>query len=164
MPIAPPPIDEALRGAERAEALFELAVQGRVGLLRALRAIVVHHSATPRHTAFVSLERAHAREGWPACGYHAVVLESGELVHSRPLPIAGAHAAGRNMDTIGLCIVGDNRFEDTRWSPAQIATAREYIDALDLLVPHLALIGHRDVKATLCPGMSTAELRVLLER
>jgi hypothetical protein len=162
--IAPPALSAAQAAAERAEDVFELAVQGRVGRLLALRAVVVHHSASPLHTSLVSIEGTHLREGYATVGYHAVILGKGELVHCRPLPIAGAHAPRRNADSIGLCIVGDNRFEASRWVPAQTETARRYLDALELIAPGLELIGHRDVRATLCPGMSTAELRALLGR
>lgn len=149
---------------ERRERIFALAARGDADRLSALRGVVVHHSATSRSSSFEALESGHVARGYACVGYHALVMGDASLRIGRPLPIAGAHAPGRNADTIGLCIVGDNTAPEHRWLPTQLETARAFLAALELIAPGLELIAHRDVKATACPGMTRAELHALLVR
>lgn len=152
------------------EEAWRLATAGRLLFrLDALRAVVVHHSATSRDASYEAIVQGHTApkpqgNAWPMIGYHAVILGDGTLAPGRPIPVAGAHAPGRNLDTLGLCIVGDNTVPEHRWSPAQLRAARRWLDALDQVAPGLELLVHRDIKATLCPGLTRDAVRMLLGR
>jgi hypothetical protein len=129
--------------------------------MRAINRIVLHHSASSRLTTARDISRWH--KGKPP--YHFVIQGDGKLVVSkRRLPTAGAHAKGANFDSIGICIVGDNRkpgrYEDREvratdlWVRPQIDGARALIAAAKTLMPWLTLHGHRHVGTTktFCPG------------
>jgi hypothetical protein len=134
--------------------------------LKAVKSVVVHHSATPQGTTFESIRRGHLAKGWSDIGYHAVILSNGDLRTGRRLPLAGAHAPPRNFESIGLCIVGDNTRPDEIWTPDQLETAKQYLNALGLVFPGIEVIGHRDVQAghTACPGLDRERLLYLLGR
>lgn len=155
-----------MSGVLTREQAYVAASSGRMYKLAALRAIVVHHSATPRGATFAAIERGHtsAPRHYAMIGYHAIVLGDGSLCEGRPLPLGGAHAPPRNHDTLALCIVGDNTRPEHRWQQQQIDAAKRWLDAVDVLVPGLPIYGHRDIKATLCPGIERDELLTLLRR
>ena len=129
--------------------------------MRAINRIVLHHSASARSTTAADISRWH--NGKPP--YHFVILGNGGIVVSkRRLPTAGAHAKGANFDTIGICIVGDNRkpghYDDRLvratdlWVRSQVDATRHLIASARTLMPWLTLHGHRHVgtTATFCPG------------
>lgn len=134
--------------------------------LQSVDAVVIHHSATPRATTFESIRRAHLAKGWTDIGYHVVILGNGDLRVGRKLLDAGAHAPPRNFETIGLCIVGDNTTPGEEWTPDQIETAKQYLNAVALVFPGIEVTGHRDVRTghTACPGLDRERLLNLLGR
>jgi N-acetylmuramoyl-L-alanine amidase len=133
--------------------------------LKDLTTVIIHHSGGPRAQTFEAIQRHHiVSNGWQACGYHVVIDERGEIYRGRQLPKQGAHCPGMNHLALGICLVGDNTKTDHRWLPVQVSALRRYLHALDVVVPGLQLIGHRDAKATACPGITTDELRLLLGR
>jgi N-acetylmuramoyl-L-alanine amidase len=136
--------------------------------LRSLTTVVVHHSAGPRGQSFEAIAAHHTApkprgNGWAACGYHVVITADGALHYGRALPQMGAHCPGLNYEAIGVCLVGDNTRTSERWTAEQILALRRYIAALRVVAPGLRIIGHRDAKATLCPGISTERVLAMLE-
>lgn len=72
-------------------------------------------------------------------GYHHVIETDGTPRIGRPEAQIGAHVAGSNADSIGVCMIGTNKF-----SPAQWETLRELISRLKLKYPDASVWGHRD--------------------
>lgn len=77
--------------------------------------IVVHHSATD--TGNVETFRRHHKEvnGWDDVGYHYVITNGnggpdGEVQTGRAIEKIGAHAKGRNADSVGVCLVATDKF------------------------------------------------------
>ena len=104
-----------------------------------LKNIFVHCSATPWGDV-LTFDEWHRKRGWSGVGYHFVILNGhphpnvdfwpfldGVIQPGRPLdadPIfenyeIGAHVAGRNHDSIGICLVGKNVF-----TPAQLQSLK----------------------------------------
>ena len=124
--------------------------------------IVIHHSATPSGS-MARFDKEHKSKGWDGVGYHFVIgngtdTRDGEIEVTPRWPIQkwGAHA--KTLDNrynelgIGICLVGN--FDTEQPSDAQM-------QSLGRLVGHLMqtyrisqrnVIGHRDTKATQCPG------------
>lgn len=77
---------------------------------RNITKIIVHHSATDQGD--VDSFRKHHMEtkGWDDVGYHFVIKRDGTLQYGRPLFKQGAHAKGRNWNSIGICLVGKDQF------------------------------------------------------
>lgn len=132
--------------------------------------IVVHHSAgryvdnledSAREVCWV--QRVHQRnKGWSDVGYHYLIDGAGNVFRGRPMidghHAVGAHVAGQNATEIGVCLLGN--YEPTEPDACQ-GVSREALDALVDLSVFLcrsygiapdAILGHRDLAATLCPG------------
>ena len=126
------------------------------------RTVVIHHSASERGSAAI-FDRDHRYERhWSGgLGYHFVIGNGNPTpdgfveVGSRWTDQAdGAHAGVRefNHRGIGICLVGN--FEETYPTPRQMASLRALVRWIHLAfhIPYDQVIGHRDVKDTLCPG------------
>lgn len=123
--------------------------------------MVFHHSASSPDTPFDEIRSTHLSKGWKDVGYHFVITGDGIIHPGRRIETIGAHAQGANEDSIGVCLTGDNTrhpSEGFGWRPAQIAAAQRILDAIRLLWPQVTFVGHRDTKATLCPGLDIHEV------
>lgn len=128
--------------------------------------LVIHHSATPdgKTHEWPAIKKYHMEHnGWSDIGYHAGIERVGENVLiqvGRPLIRVGAHVAGFNSQSFGLCLVGnfDKATPDAgTWSMA--------LDlSLDIMrwftIPVSRVIGHREaydkmgqVRQKSCPGL-----------
>jgi len=52
----------------------------------------------------------HLDRGWSDIGYHFYIDSKGKMELGRPIEKAGAHCAGHNLRSIGICISGRKRF------------------------------------------------------
>ena len=103
--------------------------------------IIVHCSDTEDgpSLSWPAIRRVHVEErGWEDIGYHAGIEFFGPqivLCPGRPVWAQGAHckAAGRNHDSLGVCLVGD--FDER-------PPADELWDCAAMIVAHLALLAH----------------------
>lgn len=130
--------------------------------------VVVHCSATrPKWWAEQTLEekvaeirRWHVEErGWRDIGYHRVIDRDGRISVGRSLWEIGAHVAGHNRGTIGICLLGghgasaQDRFDD-HFTPAQRASLEAYLRELSELTEIKKVSGHNEYSAKGCPGFS----------
>ncbi len=126
--------------------------------------IVIHHSASP-HGSGETLDREHRAIGLNGLGYHFVIgngngASDGELhVARRWLDQAsGAHTAGDqgdwyNINTVGICLVGDGDRRD--FTPAQIQRLVQTVNELQrrLDIPASQVRLHRELAGTTSPGL-----------
>ena len=70
--------------------------------------LILHHSLSD-HADVEEIDRWHRGRGFACIGYHYVIQKDGRLQVGRPRDVQGAHALGRNGDSIGCCLVGDFR-------------------------------------------------------
>jgi hypothetical protein len=126
------------------------------------RWIVIHHSASPVGSV-AAFDRAHRQNGWDECGYHFVIGNGSNTADGQvevgprwPKQKWGAHAKTAdnryNEFGIGICLVGN--FEVTRPSARQQQQLARLVAYLmkTYNIPPERVIGHRDTKATECPG------------
>ena len=93
--------------------------------------------------------------GWRDIGYHLVIKRNGDVEKGRDINDSGAHAAGYNSKSIGLCLVGgmaeDNSAEDNftaqQWT-SLLATVKE----LEVDFPNAKVIGHNEISEKECPS------------
>jgi len=115
-----------------------------------IEGIVVHHSAGgsgPR-----DIEEMHIYErGYPGAMYHYIIHE-GMIYRMNPITKNVFHAGNWeiNKTHIGVCFVGNYMNEDVK--DVDKAAFDVLYGALALSCGQLDIKGHRDVKATLCPG------------
>ena len=80
--------------------------------------IILHHSLSGFGDVD-SIRRWHTLpppygNGWQEVGYHYVITRNGVAQTGRDVRLMGAHAFGRNRDSIGICMVGDfHKYEPT---------------------------------------------------
>lgn len=72
-------------------------------------------------------------------GYHYVIYLNGAIATGRHLDEVGAHVAGANSKTIGICLVGTDKFTAEQW-----ASLRTLIGQLKAKWPAAKICGHRD--------------------
>lgn len=143
---------------------------------REVNLIVVHCSASPNGVslfegalgdpAFTTpaevIDRWHAKRGFrralewrlkqneplTAIGYHFVIYTAGTVASARHLDEVGAHVHGNNRGSIGVCMIGTDRFTPAQWNGlAGLVTAlkREPTDKDWRGYPRARVCGHRDL-------------------
>jgi N-acetylmuramoyl-L-alanine amidase len=129
---------------------FRWQPQGKVGRLQAVQFIVVHHTASSVAWTVEDLDREHKARGWSGVGYHFVVTADGVARRARPEDLQGAHCAGYNHLSLGVCLVGN--FEEYAPPEAQLAAAADLVRWLLSRYPGARLVPHRELRPTQCPG------------
>lgn len=83
-------------------------------------------------------------------GYHYVIEVTGKVRSGRPLTETGAHVTGRNHDTIGICLIGRDKYTGDQW----LSLRQLILDLRATLSPGVILLrGHRDYNPNKdCPG------------
>lgn len=114
-----------------------------------IKTIIIHCSESPngRNDTAEDIHRWHKEKGWDGIGYHWVITTDGKLQAGRPEYWQGAHASGHNENSIGICLIGTDEFNDDQW---EILTnkLREY----KIKYPDVKIIGHNEVSDKTCPG------------
>ena len=78
---------------------------------RPITHIVIHTSASYSGGRILDpsakdIDRWHRAKGWRSIGYHYVVRRDGSIEVGRDVRLVGAHVAGFNRTTIGVCFTG----------------------------------------------------------
>lgn len=119
--------------------------------------IILHCSATTNGKS-VSVEEIrswHLERGFKDIGYHLVIDVDGTVGNGRGLNQEGAHCEGENYDSIGICLVGTDRF-----SKAQFVSLEYKLKSIFLTydIPKWAIYGHYQFPSAMkqgktCPNM-----------
>jgi hypothetical protein len=139
--------------------------------------ISIHHSASSLRLTVAAMRRDHISRGYSDIGYHHIIDGNAKLHQGRAFGKRGAHSGPKGNAYTGLLIVGYNGDEIERvrhwtdrggnkrvtrtmvpnpgwqWTPAQIERAQQYLDDYRGIFPGTWFKGHREFKATLCPGL-----------
>lgn len=133
-------------------------------IIRRIDTLIIHCSATPngRWNTVEDIDAWHRDRGFrrnprligrnqpklTSIGYHFVIYTTGAVVIGRGLEEVGAHAAGHNAHSIGVCLLGTDRY-----SPMQWASLAANVSGLQDRIKGLRVIGHREVNPHKeCPG------------
>ena len=76
-----------------------------------------------------------------------MVYISGAVATGRGLREVGAHARGHNETSIGICLVGTDRFTAAQWS-----ALRDFVTGITIKYPGMKVMGHNEVSKKSCPG------------
>ncbi len=128
--------------------------------------ITVHHQgagpATSRHENAVAADidavfGGHRRNGFGDIGYHFVIDYDGRVWEGRSLAYEGAHVARQNEGNIGILALGN--FDRQKPSTAALGAMRSLVDSLRsrFSISSGQLFGHRDLGASVCPGVHLYE-------
>lgn len=109
--------------------------------MRPTNLIVIHCSATPngRRVTVEDIDAWHAKRGFrrdeawckrqnfslKSIGYHYVIYAGGTVVSGRHVDEVGAHVQGFNKKSLGICMVGTDRFDMEQWTSLRHLVAAE---------------------------------------
>jgi N-acetylmuramoyl-L-alanine amidase len=130
--------------------------------------IWVHCAATrpewmqdkPTSAKVAEITRWHVQGNkWNAIGYHWIIDRDGAIAKGRDENTVGAHVAGYNTGSIGICLIGgfgsnENDSFDKHFTPEQDHVLRGLIEDIKQRTPIKAVRGHNEVAAKSCPGFS----------
>lgn len=123
--------------------------------------LVVHCSATrpSLDVGVKEIRQWHKNQGWADIGYHFVIRRDGNVERGRAENLVGSHVAGRNSNSLGVCMVGgvnQNDFTkpENNFTPAQFASLKTLLKMLSEKYPGSVVLGHRDFPkvAKACPS------------
>ena len=133
--------------------------------MRRIDLIILHCSAVKpaQHSSAADIDRWHRLRGWRGIGYHYVVRRNGQVEVGRPEQEPGAHCAGYNEHSIGVCYEGGL---DSHGQPADTRTIRQHQSLQRLLqklrsrYPATQIVGHCELNPhKVCPCFDAAEYR-----
>lgn len=123
-----------------------------------IRYIIVHCTATAAGRDFhvADVRRWHKARGWNDIGYHYLIALDGTIEPGRSETQVGAHCAGLNSCSLGVCYVGglatDGRTPADTRTTAQKAALRALLARLKKKYPNARILAHHHFnKAKACP-------------
>lgn len=133
-----------------------------------VKEVIIHCSATPlswmkdSRTSQKVAEIAlwHTRDnGWKAIGYHWLIDRDGTVAKGRAETVVGAHVAGHNSGTIGICLIGGGGSKETdlfahNYTSAQREALLKLIGQIKGRTPIQKITGHNQYAAKACPGFN----------
>ena len=128
--------------------------------MRPIDTIVIHCSESPpgRGDDASTIHEWHTHRGFDGIGYHAVILENGDIQIGRPDYWTGAHAFGHNGSSLGVCLIGKGHY-----TQAQYFALYRYISEKLMEYPSIQydkIIGHSDVPDKLCPRFDVPKFKM----
>jgi len=136
--------------------------------MRDIDFLVVHCAATKAKmdVGVKEIKKWHLDRGWADIGYHYVIRRNGEIEKGRPDEVTGAHVAGHNKNSLGICLVGgidDEGHAEPNFTEEQFNTLESLLDELlvkyDLMED--SILGHRDFPGVgkACPSFNVRKWR-----
>lgn len=131
--------------------------------MRPIEKLILHCSDTPddRDIGVKELRSQHISQGWLDVGYHEIIRRDGTLEPGRPLVRIGAHCKGHNLYSIGICLVGRDKFTPEQMKTL-VARCRHYMTLYGLKPDQV--FGHYELdnKGKTCPNFDTSKFRIEL--
>ena len=119
--------------------------------LEDIKFLVVHCSDTKNNLKIGAREihKMHLKFGWDGIGYHKVITRSGKIENGRPEFWIGAHVKGKNKISLGVCLIGRNKF-----TSKQFFSLEKLLRKWKTVYPLAKIVGHCDTGNTekTCPN------------
>lgn len=116
-----------------------------------IKFLIVHCSDTANNENLTAkdIHKMHLGFGWDGIGYHKVICRSGEIQEGRPDFWKGAHVKGKNDISLGVCLIGRDKF-----TVEQFNSLTKVLKTWKSIYPNASIIGHCDVGDTnkTCPN------------
>jgi len=132
--------------------------------MRKIKKVIVHgsYSRPSQKWGVREIDEVHREKFGHSVGYHYIITRSGELEYGRDIHEIGAHTRGSNRDSIGICLIGGRKEDEDEWefnyTPEQMLTLYELLEAVDMVFGYLRLGGHGNFQDNReCPGFSVVE-------
>lgn len=124
--------------------------------------IVLHHSASPQNQSAQAIDDYHKKlwdfksELGHYAGYQYIIEKDGNIFQARKDTETGAHAIGRNYDSIGICVVGwyDDGHDNLPTKEQQESLGKLLKSKMkEWEIERRNIIFHRDFSTKTCPGL-----------
>lgn len=116
-----------------------------------IKLLIIHCSDTRVSDEFDAskIHKMHLDFGWNGIGYHKVICRDGTIQNGRPEYWIGAHVKGKNHCSLGVCLVGKNKF-----TTKQFDSLEEVLKKWITSYPYSKIIGHSEAVLTkkTCPN------------
>lgn len=118
-------------------------------LNKKIKYLIVHCSDTSNNLSAIDIHKMHLSFGWDGIGYHKVVLRNGKVENGRPEYWTGAHVKGINSKSLGICLIGRDKF-----TAKQLKSLAQVLKKWKSKYPNATIAGHCDVVKThkTCPN------------
>jgi len=123
--------------------------------MRDINEIILHcsDSDVAAHDDIEVIRGWHVNErGWSDVGYHYFIQSNGNIQKGRQWGRIGAHCAGRNKHTLGICLHGRDEF-----TQAQFDSLEELIERIELELGTLMVNGHYKYSEKTCPNFDVEQ-------
>ena len=125
--------------------------QTKMFLDKKIKLLVVHCSDTEngKDLSAIDIHKMHLEFGWNGIGYHKIIKRSGKIENGRPEYWVGAHVKGKNEISLGVCLIGRDRF-----TKKQFISLERILKKWKVSYPSAKIVGHRDTVKTkkTCPN------------
>ncbi len=132
--------------------------------MRKIDKIIIHCAATKpsMDVGVKEIRDWHVRgNGWTDVGYHFVIRRDGTLELGRPAHQPGAHTAGHNQNSIGICLVGgvkeDGKTPENNFTENQWATLETVVKEQKDKYPGATIHGHNEFAKKACPSFNVQD-------
>jgi len=123
--------------------------------MRHIDTIVIHCADTPNGHEFHAsdIDQWHKERGWSGIGYHYVIPLTGDVEKGREDDVMGAHVRGHNHSSLGICMIGNDKFNLVQW----VALAK-LVAELNTKYDIVTVCGHRDFDShKTCPNFDVTD-------
>ncbi len=115
--------------------------------------LVVHCSDTDNNDNIGAKEihQLHLSFGWDGIGYHKIIQRSGLIEMGRPEFWIGAHVFQHNLESLGVCLIGKDKFTKNQFNSLKII-----LKDWKVKYPKAKIVGHCDFDNTdkTCPNFN----------
>lgn len=128
--------------------------------MRKIEKLFVHCSATKptMDIGAKEIREWHVQgNGWKDIGYHFVIRRNGVVEDGRPIEQVGAHVAGHNANSVGVCLVGgidEKGSAEANFTPGQWKALIRVLRVLKAEYPKATIHGHNEFAAKACPSFN----------
>ena len=121
-----------------------------------IKLLIVHCSDTNDNEdiSAIDIHNMHLGFGWDGIGYHKIILKSGKIENGRPEYWIGAHVKGKNDISLGVCLIGRDKFTNKQFNSLE-----KILKKWKRKYPKASIIGHRDTGNTkkTCPNFNVID-------
>ena len=116
-----------------------------------IKLLIVHCSDTEnsKNLNAIDIHEMHLHFGWEGIGYHKIIQRSGKIENGRPEYWIGAHVKGKNKISLGVCLIGRDKFTNK-----QFTSLEKILRKWKILYPQAQILGHYNTGNThkTCPN------------
>ncbi len=114
-----------------------------------IKYLIVHCSDTEKSLKAIDIHTMHLGFGWDGIGYHKVINNDGKIENGRPEYWVGAHVKGLNDCSLGVCLIGKDKFNTN-----QMESLKKILNEWKKKYPKAIILGHKDSIKTkkTCPN------------